>query len=512
MRNGSLDYSQADEPTYRVCVEDNKKEIGQGKLRCVDEYFSRRCSEPRTPLVIQPMAPKETNDKTEEEIENIESRPGYLLLKDLSNHIEKKTGKAPSLEVKPSKVSVPTPKSPKREENGGAESSSQSDDFYGSLHNVSLQEVVSKLKEKSHMAKLPKKCFKTIKVPLLTEDEDIELDDPYPLPTDLEEDKTYLTSKYFMQHFSATFYEMSRDLQMSDIATAASMDGPKIMCKNEMLDTDEAKESWLDFIPCVDVPFWPDCGIEWYMRQRKKFQHKPTGTVYHWPPSELTQGHIVQSIGANLFPLPAKIKTKTDAKAGLNWQWGFVRMEHLLLKSLTHPQMRFYLFIIIMFRTHLRDKTGLDMTILRYLFYWMLERDPASWQDETLGDKFVAYFKRLLTKVEKKDLPNYFIKKDNMALHLPKHKIAEAHARIFRIQENLVPHLIDAVMRLQNDGGFYPALDCEGLIEIISTENPILLVLPQTISNTYRQKQSVDSTTSKSRYVICELTNTCILK
>ena len=179
MRNGSLDYSQADEPTYRVCVEDNKKEIGQGKLRCVDEYFSRRCSEPRTPLVIQPMAPKETSDKTEEEIENIESRPGYLLLKDLSNHIEKKTGKAPSLEVKPSKVSVPTPKSPKREENGGAESSSQSDDFYGSLHNVSLQEVVSKLKEKSHMAKLPKKCFKTIKVPLLTEDEDIELDDPY---------------------------------------------------------------------------------------------------------------------------------------------------------------------------------------------------------------------------------------------------------------------------------------------------------------------------------------------
>ena len=147
----------------------------------------------------------------------------------------------------------------------------------------------------------------------------------------------------------------------------------------------------------------------------------------------------------------------------------------------------------------MRDNTGLDMTILRYLFYWMLERDPASWQDEILGDKFMAYFKRLLNKVEKKDLPNYFVRKDNMATHLPKHKIAEAHARIFRIYENMVPHLIDAVMRLQNDRGFYPSLDCEGLIEIITTENPILLVLPQTISNAYRQQQSFDTTTSKSR-------------
>ena len=149
--------------------------------------------------------------------------------------------------------------------------------------------------------------------------------------------KTVLRTKLKM-HFSATFYEMSRDLQMSDIATAASMDGPKIMCKNEIIDNNEAKESWLDFTPCVDVPFWPDCGIEWYMRQRKKFQHKPTGTVYLWPPSELTQGHIVQSIGANLIPM-ASSKSNKSGTRGLKWQWAFVRMEHLLLKTLSHPQM-----------------------------------------------------------------------------------------------------------------------------------------------------------------------------
>ena len=36
----------------------------------------------------------------------------------------------------------------------------------------------------------------------------------------------------------------------------------------------------------------------------------------------------------------------------------------------------------------------------------MLEKDPASWQDETLGDKFVLFFKSFLAKIEKKGALN----------------------------------------------------------------------------------------------------------
>ena len=88
-------------------------------------------------------------------------------------------------------------------------------------------------------------------------EEDDNIEDPYPLPTDLEEERTYLTSKNFMQHFTATFYEMTRELGISEVASAAKVEGPKIICKNEKIESDEAKESWQDFVPCIDVPFWP---------------------------------------------------------------------------------------------------------------------------------------------------------------------------------------------------------------------------------------------------------------
>ena len=114
----------------------------------------------------------------------------------------------------------------------------------------------------------------------------------------------------------------------------------------------------------------------------------------------------------------------------------------------------------------------------RHHFFWMLEKDPASWQDETLGDKFVLFFKSFLAKIEKKELNNYFIKKQNLLLKIPNHEIAQAHAKLYRINENLVPHLLQVVKRLQNDKGFYPMLDCDSLIEILTTEVALKLVMP----------------------------------
>ena len=112
-----------------------------------------------------------------------------------------------------------------------------------------------------------------------------------------------------MQHFQATFFEMQRELEKSDYGVEGS-EGVTVRCRKEEIQNDEAKEFWLDFTPCVDVPFWPDSGIEWYLRPRKRFQHKPTGTVYQWPPKELVtvgadeEGNPIgpQWIGSSLVP------------------------------------------------------------------------------------------------------------------------------------------------------------------------------------------------------------------
>ena len=187
----------------------------------------------------------------EPENENKESEsPGLQLLKELSNHIEKTTGIAPTLELKQTKPSLSTPI---QIENNDSDEYGYSEAF----NKMTLQELMVKL-ERGNLSKLPHKCFYTAKVPVLREDEALDdPNDPYPLPTDLEEERTYLLSKYVSQHFSATFYEMTRELGVSDVATAAQIEGVRIKCRNERIDRDDAKEIWQDFVPCVDVPFWP---------------------------------------------------------------------------------------------------------------------------------------------------------------------------------------------------------------------------------------------------------------
>ena len=63
---------------------------------------------------------------------------------------------------------------------------------------------------------------------------------------------------------------------------------------------------------------------------------------------------------------------QTSSKSGLKewhaeWQWEFVRMQQFLLKSLNHPQTRFFLFVILMFRTHLKETTSIDESFLRFV-------------------------------------------------------------------------------------------------------------------------------------------------
>ena len=86
----------------------------------------------------------------------------------------------------------------------------------------------------------------------------------------------------------------------------------------------------------------------------------------------------------------------------------------------------------------------------------MLESDPASWQDELLGDKLMEFFQKMLKKLEKKDFPNYFLRKQNFVHELSGHKLAQAQERTFRIIENIVPiHVVvsNGVIISWSEGG-----------------------------------------------------------
>ena len=84
-----------------------------------------------------------------------------------------------------------------------------------------------------------------------------------------------------------------------------------------------------------------------------------------------------------------------------------------------------------------------------------------------------------------------------LLLKLPKHQIAAAHAKLFRINENIVPHLLQAVKKLQYDKGFYPTLDCDFLVEILTTDIALKLVLPKMLTLT-RQSSLESKKSDKS--------------
>ena len=168
----------------------------------MDEHHSRRCSQdPRSssitpigPLSPGPLSPTSPTIPqhffSREESREIPETPGFKLLKDLSEHIEKRTGIAPSFDFDfkehpepPKKLEAPPPLSPTP--------STIVSDEYGYI--INLKDTDGKI-DKTNLSKLPKKCFKTVKTPILQEDE-IDDNDPYPLSTDLEEEKTFLLSK-----------------------------------------------------------------------------------------------------------------------------------------------------------------------------------------------------------------------------------------------------------------------------------------------------------------------------
>ena len=190
-------------------------------MRCLDDY-SRRCSADN----IAPLFQFKVTSAEDELASEPEFSPGYLLLKELQDHIAQKTGVKPELSTKSfKKKPLPVIETP-------SVSSTSDDQLYAGLpDNVNLNEVVSKLgpSSKNHLSKLPSKCFKNVRVPILKEEEVI-TDDPYPLIEE-EEDRTYLQSKCFMHHFMATFFELTREIGMPEIASGARVSRAKILSR-----------------------------------------------------------------------------------------------------------------------------------------------------------------------------------------------------------------------------------------------------------------------------------------
>ena len=63
------------------------------------------------------------------------------------------------------------------------------------------------------------------------------------------------------KNFSDTFYGMVLELHQSELYSGATSIAPRIRCRQERKTNDSSdftKEDLIEFLPTVEVSFWPD--------------------------------------------------------------------------------------------------------------------------------------------------------------------------------------------------------------------------------------------------------------
>lgn len=108
----------------------------------------------------------------------------------------------------------------------------------------------------------------------------------------------------------------------------------------------------------------------------------------------------------------------------------------------------------------------------------MVENSPLGWVDEQLGARLVQMIRELKARLQKERLPHYFLHNHDVFATLPKSKLKRAHEKFFRIDEQLVPHLMVALKRLHAEKTFYPMPDMDRLYTILTTDTLLSVINP----------------------------------
>eukprot|EP00095_Tigriopus_kingsejongensis_P004579 maker-scaffold462_size163801-snap-gene-0.53 protein:Tk04579 transcript:maker-scaffold462_size163801-snap-gene-0.53-mRNA-1 annotation:"hypothetical protein AaeL_AAEL009477" len=228
---------------------------------------------------------------------------------------------------------------------------------------------------------LPIKCFKKVKV---QSEEDLEDTVVFGIsPLAKMEEFEFIDSKNVNRVFADRFPSLANQIGKERLLNGSMHKDEKILCREERpLSSKFAKEDQFQFIPTTEIGFWPEEGLEFYLRESSKLKDKRTGMIYEWPPKEVTRQ--AQQI--------------------------FIRR---MKKQLGH------------------DK-----------------------------------------------LSNFFLYKQNMFDSIPRREKERSKQILFQIQENMGIFMMVCINRLRADKGFYPMPDMNRLHNILVCEETLRLINP----------------------------------
>uniref|UniRef100_A0A1Y1M6Y2 Mab-21-like HhH/H2TH-like domain-containing protein n=2 Tax=Photinus pyralis TaxID=7054 RepID=A0A1Y1M6Y2_PHOPY len=344
------------------------------------------------------------------------------------------------------------------------------------LHSVD----VSKTNIYTNTAQFPKKCISEKQVKNLygsewdsDEDDCIDSSETQVNESSLFVTRYYLNSTEFMEHFTRNVFPnyLAAILEFPSnfIKQTKSIYGA-LYC--DSIDCDNNKIRF-EIVPVIPIGWPQEIVFEWYWRERVTVSVKRGRWIYKWPTDNMIQE--IQSLSCVLTPKGFAPKKFTNPEMQIEWEIHFPKAERYLELTMSHAQMRCYLFLVILFRKLIEPKTqthGILVEHIRHLMFWECESNYCNWPEHRLGAKLLLILQNLLNSMSKQKLPHYFIRNKNLLYNIPtKYLISTMEILQNAIQEPVLSFIASLKHLRYTSPKFYSAPDLQELHKIIKSEN-----------------------------------------
>lgn len=310
----------------------------------------------------------------------------------------------------------------------------------------------------------------------------------------------YISSTEFMEHFMKVFMRGLGELLNFDQESVnnTKREGCVLYCDKIMIakTLKHSKVEQYEIIPAIWLE-WPICAQEWLVRTR-----------HTWPNNsdvEKVKDFGCYVVPEGFVPRNGNINLIED----LQWQLTFPAAERYLETCMTQAQIQVYLIALMLHKTFLRPifdtMFGLTTAHIRHKLFWMIEENanPSKWPDSRLGECLLVLLNSLYYNISQNEpkLNDYFIKSRNLFQRVPCDHLLHTQKQLKRITENPVMYVFHAMENIRYSNDFFPRLDYEMLLKIL-TADTLTLVNPKLTQHvpTLMYQTYEDPTEQNERY------------
>uniref|UniRef100_A0A0P5PZF4 Mab-21 n=1 Tax=Daphnia magna TaxID=35525 RepID=A0A0P5PZF4_9CRUS len=187
-----------------------------------------------------------------------------------------------------------------------------------------------------------------------------------------------------------------------------------------------------------------------------------------------TQVDTIVKQGCHLSTEGGKFRGRTSPNSKLEWQFSFGTAQDTLLSSLSEPHLRALLWARLIFHHVIAPIGVLSQYHMETVFFWLVESNYIDWNEASLGENIMNIFQTLYNCIQQRKLQHYFIRKRNLFSSKAPKDLVKAQGRLFRLIEKFVPLTMQAAKQFQTSNSTFPFPDLTRLWEIVTT--PLTLV------------------------------------